>query len=557
MRRATAVAVAATAALGVGPAVGSAAADGAGAGAAVAAVRDGDGLRIVSRRALDDRQLDLRVATSALRQPVDVRVLLPDGYARHPDRRYPVLYLFHGTSGRASDWVKAGDVEATTAGRPVIVVMPDAGYDGDGGGWFADWFNGGRGGPPKWETFHIGQLVPWVDGNLRTIAERRGRAVAGLSQGGFGAMTYAARHPDMFSSVASFSGAPEITRDPVVSLGAMGIVEAITVGLDQQPYGSIFGDRFANAINWQGHDPGMLVENLRGMRIGLWTASGIPGDLDAPLALVTGLPGVLIEQLTHLSTGAFKRHLDEAGIPSSYDDYVYGTHVWPYWARDLKAHIGPLMQTFADPPPAPSPVSYRSIDRSWTQWGWKVAFDRATAQEFSVLSAADRHGFALEGSGIATVTTPAAYAPGTVARVRIGAADGERSARLRVDPAGRVRITFQLAPAGGSATARVVIVAAPKPAATASPGSGIAPAAVCGAGRWLTLRVGPRGARLRSVRASVGGHRVRVRRAGGNRVRVAVGGRPIGHRTVRVTARGVDGRPLTAVRRMRTCGAQG
>ncbi|WP_320673010.1 alpha/beta hydrolase [Patulibacter defluvii] len=525
----------------------AAAADG-GAATAATTLRDGHGIRVVERSAVDDRQLRLKVATAALRQPVEVRVLLPDGYARHPDRRYPVLYLFHGTGGSAADWVQAGDVEKTTAGRDLIVVMPDAGY-GDGGGWFADWMNPEPDGTPKWETFHVGQLVPWIDGGLRTRARREGRAIAGLSQGGFGAMTYAARHPDMFSSVASFSGAPEITRDPLVSVGALAIVEAITVGLNGKPYGSVFGDRVANAINWQGHDPGMLVENLRGMWIGLWTASGLPGDLDAPLALLTGLPSVLIEQLTHVSTQAFKRHLDEAGIPSFYDDYVFGTHVWPYWARDLRAYVGPLMRTFDSPPPAPERVSYHSIDRVWAQWGWRVELTRAAAQEFSALAAADRHGFALTGTGTAVVTTPPVYAPGAVARVRVG---DDPEQRLRVDDRGRLRMTLALGGAGAPATTRVTIAAPPKPAAPAATAPAAA-AAVCRPGRRLTVRVGARGVRLRTVRATVGGRRVRARRAGGNRVRVDVGGRPAGRRTVRVTARTSDGRTLRATRRMRTC----
>src|SRR5262245_64366909 len=100
-------------------------------------LRDGHGIRIDSARRLDARQLDLRVATDALQLPVDVRVLLPTGYDAAPDRRYPVLYLFHGTSGRAADWVDFGNAVQTTAGLPMIVVLPDAGFNGDGGGWFA------------------------------------------------------------------------------------------------------------------------------------------------------------------------------------------------------------------------------------------------------------------------------------------------------------------------------------------------------------------------------------------------------------------------------------
>jgi S-formylglutathione hydrolase FrmB len=104
--------------------------------------------------------------------------------------------MFHGTSGGAADWTTMGDAAGTTAGRDLIVVMPDAGVNSDGGGWFTDWVNGGRFGPPRWETYHVFHLIPWIDANLRTVASRAGRAISGLSQGGYGAMAYAARHPD-------------------------------------------------------------------------------------------------------------------------------------------------------------------------------------------------------------------------------------------------------------------------------------------------------------------------------------------------------------------------
>ena len=67
-----------------------------------------------------------------------------------------------------------------------------------------NWYNGGAGGQPMWETFHVEQLDP-VDRRqpAHDRRARRARAIAGLSQGGFGALSYAARHPDMFTSVAS------------------------------------------------------------------------------------------------------------------------------------------------------------------------------------------------------------------------------------------------------------------------------------------------------------------------------------------------------------------
>src|SRR5581483_2879009 len=146
---------------------------------------------VLSVKRIDPRLLELSVSTTALPKPANVRVLLPSAYAAHPKRRYPVFYLFHGTSGGASDWTTVGGAEQTTAGKPLIVVMPDIGINRDGGGWCTNWPDGAY----HWETFHITQLVPWVDANLRTVRSRGGRAIAGLSQGGFCSMSYAARYP--------------------------------------------------------------------------------------------------------------------------------------------------------------------------------------------------------------------------------------------------------------------------------------------------------------------------------------------------------------------------
>jgi len=423
---------------------------------------DGDGIHVVAVTPIDSRQYNVRVLSEALGRAVDIRILLPSDYAQLGTARFPVLYLFHGTSGRASDWVTMGDAEATTAPLELITVMPDAGFDGDGGSWFTNWVDTSTPkGPSRWETFHVSQLVPWVDANLRTVAERRGRAIAGLSQGGFGSMTYAARHPDTFVAAASFSGAPEIDRDPDVIIGATAVIEATALGLNQTEPEAMFGSRVTNEVNWQGHDPSTLMTNLRGMGLFLWTATGMQGPYDpSPNPGASG-----IEYMTHVSTQHFHDHLVEEGIPSYYNDYVYGTHTWPYWARDLREFVSPMMATFASPP-APSTIDYRSVDAQWAQWDWAVSLTRPAVQEFSHLYAAGPGGFTLEGSGGATVTTPAVYQPGSVASVTVVAPSRTTSTPMNVDANGRLTISISLssplvgvtAPTG---TARVTIQAPP------------------------------------------------------------------------------------------------
>ncbi|MBO2464163.1 alpha/beta hydrolase [Actinomadura violacea] len=397
---------------------------------------DADGIHVERVQRIDERQYAVRVSTAALGRAVDVRVLLPTGYTQRKSARYPVLYLFHGTGGRASDWVQKGDAEATTAGKPLITVMPDAGFDGDGGGWFTDWADPKtKLGPSRWETFHVGQLVPWIDRNLRTVAARRGRAIAGLSQGGFGAMSYAARHPDMFGSATSFSGAPDIAYDPVTAAGAYGVISYVAAVEDGVPPDALFGSRFTDAINWRGHDPATLATNLRATRLSLYTATGFPGPLDK------GVPdpaAMGIEALTHQSTLSFHRRIQGLGIASRFDDYTFGTHTFPYWARDLRQEIGPLMRAFARPARPPARVSYTSIDQAWSQWGWTISFDRRAPREFSSLSDATAKGFTLQASGTATITTPPSYRP----RTRYTITTGTRRITTKATASGR--LTFPL-----------------------------------------------------------------------------------------------------------------
>jgi S-formylglutathione hydrolase FrmB len=409
-------------------------------GASGPAFVDGAGLHIVGVTRYDSRDYNVRVLSNYLGRPIDIRMLLPVGYADHPGLRYPVLYLFHGTGGVASDWVVSGNAEQTTAPYGLITIMPEVGFNGDGGFWFTNWVDRSTThGPSQFEDYLIKSLVPWVDLNLRTIADRDGRAVAGLSQGGYGSTEMAARHPDMFVSMASFSGAPEIERDPDVFAGAIGVIEAIEVGEDRVPPFSMLGDPAADLINWQGHDPATLITNLRGMSIDLWTGMGIDGPYDpAP-----NPAGTAIEALVFGSTQHFYQHLVDQGIPAYYDNYVFGTHSFPYWARDLSAYVPMMMADFAHPQ-NPHVISYMSIDKQWSQWGYTASMVRSAGQEFSSLTDGTSRGFTFSGSGTATVTTPPQYRPGSHFTVQVLGPGGVTTEHLTASPAGRLTIQMAL-----------------------------------------------------------------------------------------------------------------
>lgn len=153
------------------------------------------GAWVVREERLSDRLLELTVHSTAVGRDVGVRLLLPPDWRAHPRRDWPTLYLLHGCcdgdTGYRS-WTDKTDVAELTKRTNVLVVMPEAGPSG----FYSDWLSG-----PKWETFHLTELRGLLEREYRSGHRR---AVAGLSMGGFGALSYAARHPGFFRAAASY-----------------------------------------------------------------------------------------------------------------------------------------------------------------------------------------------------------------------------------------------------------------------------------------------------------------------------------------------------------------
>jgi enterochelin esterase-like enzyme len=143
------------------------------------------------------RQFD----SSALQRKWTYAVYLPDGYDTST-LRYPVLYLLHGHGGALYDWVNLGHIQQTADELiahgdipPAIVVMPDAGST-----WYVDRNE-------KMETAVIRDLIGDAERNFRALGVRDGRLVAGLSMGGYGALRFALKYPEMFAAAALLSPA--------------------------------------------------------------------------------------------------------------------------------------------------------------------------------------------------------------------------------------------------------------------------------------------------------------------------------------------------------------
>src|SRR5438477_2231739 len=140
----------------------------------------------------------------------DVAVYLPPSYDTERARRYPVVYLLHGFTDDVDHWsgVKPHFINipqvvdkslASGAAREMIVVMPNA-FTRYQGSMYSNSVTTG-----DWEDFVANELVAYVDGHYRTIAEASGRGLGGHSMGGYGTVRIGMKHPEVFSSLYALS----------------------------------------------------------------------------------------------------------------------------------------------------------------------------------------------------------------------------------------------------------------------------------------------------------------------------------------------------------------
>jgi enterochelin esterase family protein len=130
-------------------------------------------------------------------------IYTPPGYQKN-SQRYPVLYLLHGSNDTAAGWTTAGyanfvldNLLAEKKATPAIVVMP----------WGHATPFGAQGNDQLFEKYLLEDVIPTVEARYRVAPGRQNRAIAGLSMGGGQSLRIGLGHLDLFSAVASFSGA--------------------------------------------------------------------------------------------------------------------------------------------------------------------------------------------------------------------------------------------------------------------------------------------------------------------------------------------------------------
>lgn len=150
------------------------------------------------------RVVTINFTSKLVNAALPYNVVLPASYDEKADAKdlYPVLYLLHGLTGHYSDWTSKTRLSDYANQYRLIIVTPEG-----NNGWYTDSMTVPS---DKYETYIIEELIPDVERRFRADPNRRGRSIAGLSMGGYGALKFGIKHRDIFVFAASLSGALDI-----------------------------------------------------------------------------------------------------------------------------------------------------------------------------------------------------------------------------------------------------------------------------------------------------------------------------------------------------------
>ncbi len=241
---------------------------------------------------------------------------LPPGYDTQTKMRYPVLYLQHGGGEDETGWIRQGHANfildnliASGNTKPMIIVMA-YGYARRAGHTDPDMTGKPFGSPEMMKAMQemfkafeddmTEALIPYVDSNFRTIADRDHRAMAGLSMGGMQTFGVTFDHLDLFSYIGGFSGA-----------GGMSMMR----GGDKLDLKTAFNGALA--------DPDAFAKRVHLLWIGVGTEE----------------PAMM-----HAGIERFNTSLDEAHIKHVFYESPGTSHEWQTWRRDLKEFAPKLFQ---------------------------------------------------------------------------------------------------------------------------------------------------------------------------------------------------------------------
>lgn len=234
----------------------------------------------------------LEIWSVAMHKTIRCIIITPDNYTFQGEP-YPVLYLLHGWSGNYAGWLTDAPQLQKQADRlQMLIVCPDGGYDS----WY---LNSPTDSTVRYETHIAKEVVTFVDYYYHTRTDRAGRAISGLSMGGYGALSIAIRHQEVFGAAGSMCG-----------------------GADFRPFKknewdlkSVLGDPLIFWKNWESYS---LVNMVQQFKI-----------KNLPLIIDCGLDDFFLKVNRDLH-----QRLADAGIPHEYTERP-GEHNKAYWGNAI------------------------------------------------------------------------------------------------------------------------------------------------------------------------------------------------------------------------------
>ena len=191
------------------------------------------------------------IKSTILNKEVHYSIFLPSDYYTS-ERAYPVTYLLHGYGDADDGWIQFGEVnrladDAIKAGKipPMIIVTPDG---------FTSFYINTADGKLNYEDFFIKELIPHIEKTYKVKAERKYRGIAGLSMGGYGALMYALKYPNLFVASAPLSAAVWTDND--------------IINLDEGMFNGLFGNSMGKNLKgkerltpaWLSNSPLAIIE---------------------------------------------------------------------------------------------------------------------------------------------------------------------------------------------------------------------------------------------------------------------------------------------------------
>ncbi len=246
----------------------------------------------------------LQIASTAMGKTYKAAVVLPNTYAKSKTA-FPVMYLLHGAYGHFSDWLKNTPnkklVQNLSDQYNLIIVMPE-------GETFSFYLDSPVNKESQFETFITKEVIQKVDQTYKTISNRTGRVITGLSMGGHGALYLSTRHPDLFCAAGSMSGAVDMST----MLNRDSSAQVVKL---MQP---VFGDKSGSTEMYEQHAVLGMLDKIKVNKL--------------PLIIDCGVDDFLIEPNRELH-----RRMVYNKIEHDYTERP-GAHTWDYWENSLPYH---------------------------------------------------------------------------------------------------------------------------------------------------------------------------------------------------------------------------